>query len=208
MSTETKKPFIMGFIGRSGSGKTTLAAAVLRILAARGWRVCAVKDAHHHIDLDTPGKDTWRYRESGASRVILRTPERWAVLAETPEGAPGIDELLKETGDADIVLVEGFKQEGSFPKIEVRRQAAADRPPLMREFGGRIQRLRQATLTSLISRACRSLTSTGRKKRQTLLRDLPWRQVQRSLRAERSSHSGPTIKHARRALLFSSGSNS
>lgn len=107
MSTETKKPFVMGFIGRSGSGKTTLAAAVLRILAARGWRVCAVKDAHHHIDLDTPGKDTWRYRESGASRVILRTPERWAVLTETPEGAPGIDELLKETGDADIVLVEG-----------------------------------------------------------------------------------------------------
>ena len=89
MSTETKKPFVMGFIGRSGSGKTTLAAAVLRILAARGWRVCAVKDAHHHIDLDTPGKDTWRYRESGASRVILRTPERWAVLTETPEGAPG-----------------------------------------------------------------------------------------------------------------------
>lgn len=125
MSTETKKPFVMGFIGRSGSGKTTLAAAVLRILAARGWRVCAVKDAHHHIDLDTPGKDTWRYRESGASRVILRTPERWAVLTETPEGAPGIDELLKETGDADIVLVEGFKHEGSFPKIEVRRQAAA-----------------------------------------------------------------------------------
>ena len=101
MSTETKKPFVMGFIGRSGSGKTTLAAAVLRILAARGWRVCAV-------------------------------------LTETPEGAPGIDELLKETGDADIVLVEGFKHEGSFPKIEVRRQAAADRPPLMREFGGRI----------------------------------------------------------------------
>ena len=96
MSTETKKPFVMGFIGRSGSGKTTLAAAVLRILAARGWRVCAVKDAHHHIDLDTPGKDTWRYRESGASCVILRTPERWAVLTETPEGAPGIDELLKE----------------------------------------------------------------------------------------------------------------
>ena len=59
MSTETKKPFVMGFIGRSGSGKTTLAAAVLRVLAARGWRVCAVKDAHHHIDLirraKTPG---------------------------------------------------------------------------------------------------------------------------------------------------------
>ena len=197
----------MGFIGRSGSGKTTLAAAVLRVLAARGWRVCAVKDAHHHIDLDTPGKDTWRYRESGASRVILRTPERWAVLTETPDGAPGIDEPLKETGDADIVLVEGFKHEGSFPKIEVRRQAAADRPPLVQEFGGRIN-LAAATLTSLISRACRSLTLTGRKKRQTLLRDLPWRQVQRSLCAERSSHSGPTIKHARRALLFSSGSNS
>ena len=34
--------------------------------------------------------------------------------------------------------MEGFKHEGSFPKIEVRRQAAADRPPLVQEFGGRI----------------------------------------------------------------------
>ena len=81
-----KKPFAVGFIGRSGSGKTTLAEKVLAELVRRGRRVSAIKDAHHGIDLDRPGKDTWRYREAGASRVILRTAERWAVMSETPGG--------------------------------------------------------------------------------------------------------------------------
>lgn len=129
------RPFAVGFVGRSGSGKTTLASAVLRILAGRGWRVAALKDAHHQIDLDTPGKDTWTYREAGATRVILRTPERWAVMAETPAEPASIDDLLREAGDADFILVEGFKREGRFPKIEVRRSAAASAPPLIREIG-------------------------------------------------------------------------
>lgn len=131
----SETPFAVGFIGRSGSGKTTLASAVLAELVRRGWRVAAVKDAHHNIDLDRPGKDTWTYRTSGASRVILRTAERWAVMSETPECPAPIDDLLRETGDADLVLVEGFKHEGSFPKIEVRRRAAASAPPLARELG-------------------------------------------------------------------------
>lgn len=119
-------PFVVGFVGFSGAGKTTLATRVTAILAARGLKVSALKDAHHGVDLDKPGKDTYRYREAGAAEVILRTAERYAILVETPETVM-LDELLARVRpDADVVVVEGFKHEGDFPKIELLRGAAAD----------------------------------------------------------------------------------
>ena len=119
-------PFVVGFVGFSGAGKTTLATRVTAILAARGLKVSALKDAHHGVDLDKPGKDTYRYREAGAAEVILRTAERYAILVETPETVM-LDELLARVRpDADVVVVEGFKHEGDFPKIELLRGEAAD----------------------------------------------------------------------------------
>ncbi|BBF24025.1 molybdopterin-guanine dinucleotide biosynthesis protein B [Sutterella megalosphaeroides] len=119
-------PFAVGFVGFSGAGKTTLATRVASILAARGLKVSALKDAHHGVDLDKPGKDTYRYREAGAAEVILRTAERYAILVETPETV-SLDELLARVRpDADMVVVEGFKHEGDFPKIELLRGEAAD----------------------------------------------------------------------------------
>ena len=119
-------PFVVGFVGFSGAGKTTLATRVTAILAVRGLKVSALKDAHHGVDLDKPGKDTYRYREAGAAEVILRTAERYAILVETPETVM-LDELLARVRpDADVVVVEGFKHEGDFPKIELLRGEAAD----------------------------------------------------------------------------------
>lgn len=119
-------PFVVGFVGFSGAGKTTLATRVTAILAARGLKVSALKDAHHGVDLDKPGKDTYRYREAGAAEVILRTAERYAILVETLETVM-LDELLARVRpDADVVVVEGFKHEGDFPKIELLRGEAAD----------------------------------------------------------------------------------
>ena len=112
---------IFGFVGYSGSGKTTLATAVTEILSRRGFKVVALKDAHHNVDMDTPNKDTWRYRESGAAQVILRTPERWFMQTTTPE-QPDVMSLIKHFDASDFILIEGFKNEGNFPKIEVLRK--------------------------------------------------------------------------------------
>ena len=126
--------FLVGFVGYSGSGKTTLAVRVVSELRARGFSVSAVKDAHHHVETDTPGKDTWRYREAGARQVGLRTPERWAVMEETPEGRVPLGEILRALRPVDIVVVEGFKHEGRFPRIEVRRRGCTS-PALWLERG-------------------------------------------------------------------------
>lgn len=126
------EPFVVGFVGRSGVGKTTFAEQVVKVLAAKGFRVGVLKDAHHGFDMDKPGKDSWRYREAGAAAVLVRSDKRWALLKETEARAP-IDELLALFAGYDFVIVEGFKHEGRFPKIEVRRaaySAHSSEPPL------------------------------------------------------------------------------
>ena len=68
---------IVNFVGYSGSGKTTLIEKIIALLAERGLKVSAVKNAHHNVDIDKPGKDSYRFREAGATQVIVHTDERW-----------------------------------------------------------------------------------------------------------------------------------
>lgn len=120
---------VLGITGWSGSGKTTLIVALIPRLRARGLTVSTLKHAHHEVDLDTPGKDTFRHREAGAHEVILATGRRWALLHELREPAePALSELLAHLQPVDLVLVEGWKS-GHYPKLEVWRSGSEDQPP-------------------------------------------------------------------------------
>ena len=48
---------IFGLAGWSGSGKTRLLARLLPELTKGGRLVSTIKHAHHHFDVDQPGKD-------------------------------------------------------------------------------------------------------------------------------------------------------
>lgn len=115
--------FAVGFVGASGAGKTTLMEKTLAVLVGRGWKVSAVKSTHHDTDTDKPGKDSWRYREAGASEVILAGRNRWALMRETPGSEVTLAELLSRLAPVDMVLVEGFKSEEGIPRIGVVRKA-------------------------------------------------------------------------------------
>lgn len=120
---------VLGITGWSGSGKTTLIVALIPRLRARGLTVSTLKHAHHEVDLDTPGKDTFRHREAGAHEVILATGRRWALLHELREQPePALSELLAHLRPVDLVLVEGWKS-GHYPKLEVWRPGIGDQPP-------------------------------------------------------------------------------
>ena len=110
----------IGFVGQSGSGKTTLIERLIPLFARTGLIVSAVKHAHHGFDIDRPGKDSYRYRAAGAAQVMIAAPERWALMTELHEQAAGLDSLLRQLAPCDLVLVEGFRTEGSMPRIEVR----------------------------------------------------------------------------------------
>lgn len=114
---------VLGFAGFSGSGKTTLIERLLPRFVEAGYRVSVLKQSHHDIDPDPPGKDSWRHRRAGAHEVMLATPKRWMLTHEFRTAAgPNLDELLATLSDCDLVLVEGFRH-AALPKLEVHRQA-------------------------------------------------------------------------------------
>lgn len=120
---------VLGVSGWSGCGKTTLIVALIPRLRAWGLTVSTLKHAHHDVDLDTPGKDTWRHREAGAREVILATGRRWALLHELREQPePSLTDLLSYLQPVDLVLVEGWKT-GAYPKLEIWRPLSEDKPP-------------------------------------------------------------------------------
>ena len=116
-------------IGNKKSGKTTLAVAVIAELARRGRRVMSVKHGHR-FRLDTPGTDSWRHRhEGGAERVLLAGPTEFALTGVWgAEEEPALDVLLsRHLGEAEIVLVEGFRH-ALLPKVEIFRAASQPEP--------------------------------------------------------------------------------
>lgn len=120
---------VLGVVGHSGMGKTSLLEQLLPVLIARGLRVSLIKHSHKDIDIDRPGKDSYRLRAAGGHEVVLLGKERWAMVHElrgAPE--PSLADLLQRLQPCDLVLVEGFKQD-PFPKLEVWR-SALNRPTL------------------------------------------------------------------------------
>ena len=126
---------IFGIAGHSGMGKTTLLERLVPEIASRGLVVSLIKHSHKNIDIDRPGKDSYRLRESGCKEVLLLGNDRWALMHElrgAPE--PSLEYLLDRLQHCDLVLIEGFKN-GHFPKLEVWR-ADLGKPTLWPEWPG------------------------------------------------------------------------
>jgi molybdopterin-guanine dinucleotide biosynthesis protein B len=119
---------VFGIAGWSGSGKTTLLERLVPLLVARGVSVSLIKHAHHNVDIDHPGKDSFRLRAAGCGEVLLTSGQRWALMHES-RGAPELSftESLARMSPCDLVLVEGFKQYPA-PKLEVFRQSVGKTP--------------------------------------------------------------------------------
>ena len=111
--------FVLGFAGWSGSGKTTLAEQLIAALTDRGLDIASIKHAHHGFDADTPGKDSHRHRSAGSRQVLVSSDIRSVLFTENRDlGAASLEDLLDRLAPADIVIIEGYKQE-PIPKIEI-----------------------------------------------------------------------------------------
>lgn len=120
---------IISVIGQKHAGKTTLVVALANEFVRRGKRVMTIKHATHPARLDEPGTDTYRhFHEGKAERVLIAAPDRRAVIERSPDDTDPVTLARRYLEGADIVLVEGFKQE-PLPKIEVYRTAVG-LPPL------------------------------------------------------------------------------
>lgn len=73
---------VLGIAAFSGTGKTQLLTQLIPALKQSGLRVGIIKHAHHDIDIDKPGKDSYQIRQAGATPVVLASDKRIAVMIE------------------------------------------------------------------------------------------------------------------------------
>ena len=110
---------IIGITGSKDVGKTHYASLIIKLLAKRGYKIGSIKHAHHEFDIDNPGTDSFKHRESGSSQVIISSSTRWAKIIENNNmKEKNLKELIEEFQDVDIIVVEGFRKE-NYPKIEI-----------------------------------------------------------------------------------------
>lgn len=112
---------VYGVIGWKNSGKTSLMERLVAEITARGFSVSTVKHVHHDVDLDQPGKDTYRHRQAGAREVVLASKDRFALMVEHRGPEPDLAAVLARLAPVDLVLVEGYKRD-SHRKVEVWRR--------------------------------------------------------------------------------------
>src|SRR3989338_3241297 len=111
-------------VGHSGSGKTTLVEKLLHELSGRGLRVATIKHAHHKVVLDTPGKDSYRYKQAGAAMSMLVTSNELQLVADAVDRREPEQLAQRFLVEADLVLAEGFSHCAG-EKIEVLRRECA-----------------------------------------------------------------------------------
>ncbi len=123
---------LYGVVGWKNSGKTGLVERLVREISDRGFSVSTIKHAHHKVDVDQPGTDSFRHRQAGAAEVILASAARVAIMQELRGAAePGLSDLVARLSPVDLVLVEGYKRE-VHPKIEAHR-AETGQPLIARD---------------------------------------------------------------------------
>lgn len=115
---------VIGIVGFKKSGKTTLGVALAKVLTEMGHRVSVIKHAHDNLDFsETDSNKYSRYAEmvaavSGGQTEMIFQKEM------------SLEDLLAYT-DGEIVLVEGFKKERTYPRIVCLRDAG-ERATLMK----------------------------------------------------------------------------
>lgn len=129
---------VAAITGFSGSGKTTLITALIERYTREGNRVGAIKHTHHPLNEEDRG-DTGRFRAAGADPVVLARVGEAVVFSNS--GIRRVSyknpaELLR-LFDADIVLVEGFKELGEWPKVSISQEAR----PTVAELAEKLDRI-------------------------------------------------------------------
>ncbi|HEX2835837.1 MAG TPA: molybdopterin-guanine dinucleotide biosynthesis protein B [Thermoanaerobaculia bacterium] len=129
---------VAAIVGFSGSGKTTMIVSLIRSYLAEGKSVGAIKHTHHPMNEEHRG-DTARFRDAGANPVLLAGHNEAVIfsddgIARTTYEKPR--DLLRHFR-CDIVLVEGFRELGDWPKVTI----SADARPTLEEMRTNLDRI-------------------------------------------------------------------
>ena len=116
-------PPVVSIVGKAKSGKTTVMERLVQELKSRGYRVATIKHTPLSASFDETGKNSWRHIKAGSEATVISAPDNVVLVKPVSQDIP-LQEIVRLLGeDYDIILTEGFKQEGT-PKIEAHRKRA------------------------------------------------------------------------------------
>jgi molybdopterin-guanine dinucleotide biosynthesis protein B len=119
-----KRPVVIAVVGSKSSGKTTTIEALTSELTKRGYKIAVVKHVPEpEFTIDTKGKDTWRFAQSGAKTIISVALNEIATIEKVKTKNFPLKEILQKCRGHDIVFLEGFRKfvgkKKDIPKIVV-----------------------------------------------------------------------------------------
>ena len=101
---------VIAIVGSKSSGKTTITEILTRELTRRGYKIAAVKHiSEPDFTIDTKGKDTWRFAQSGAKTIISVASNEIATIEKVDENF-SLKNILERCRGNDVVFLEGFKE--------------------------------------------------------------------------------------------------
>jgi molybdopterin-guanine dinucleotide biosynthesis protein MobB len=106
-----KNPAVIAVVGGKNSGKTTTIEALTKELTKKGYKIAVVKHIPEpNFTIDTVGKDTWRFAQSGAETIISVASNEIATIEKIKTKKFSLEEILQKCKRNDIVFLEGFKK--------------------------------------------------------------------------------------------------
>ncbi len=99
-------------VGPHNSGKTTFMVKLMKALKEQGARVAVLKHISiENFNIDTKGKDSAIYWDSGADAVIIRADKQAVLIEHKSDKDATMGEIYRSLPDnIDILMIEGFKQ--------------------------------------------------------------------------------------------------
>ena len=95
----------------------------MAVLKSRGLRGAAIKHAHHKVELDQEGKDSWRYKQAGAVMSMLVTANELQLVADATDRREPAQLAERFLGEADMIPVVVFVLLWLFARAGMMRRA-------------------------------------------------------------------------------------
>ena len=105
------KTTVIAVVGSKSSGKTTIIEVLTEQLTKRGYKIAVVKHIPEpNFTIDTKGKDTWKFAQSGAKTIVSMASDEIATIEKIDTTSFSVEEILHRCRDVDFVFLEGFKK--------------------------------------------------------------------------------------------------
>ena len=131
LSFQKTMPQYFAVCGKRNSGKTTLICKLIKEFVNMGKSVAVIKHTSHDHSFDTDGKDTYNFKNNGASATLIYSPLKYMLVKDyikSEDEREDIIKFIKSLNEYDIIILEGFKHLDNIPKIEVFRTDVSDKP--------------------------------------------------------------------------------